>query len=108
MTIRDENGFELIEHDFPTGRSVWAYFDGEKTILRTDYPVDQTINENAFARSEAKKDWSGDWHHVASIPLNLAYASGMHEAINQQDDAFVSRWLNNSDNKAWRTRDGTV
>lgn len=106
--VRDENGFELIDFDHATGRSVWAYFDGVKTVYRTDYPVDQSIKENAEDRAAASTNWSADYHRIASIPLNIAHDSGFVEAVTQQDNGFMSRFLNNGDNRAWRTKDGQV
>ncbi len=108
MTIRDENGFELMEHDPVTGRSVWSYFDGEKTVFRTDYPVEATMAENEAVRNAADQAWRGDWHRVASIPLNILHASGLAEAHSQGDDRFVKRWLNDGENRAWRTKEGRV
>jgi hypothetical protein len=32
----------------------------------------------------------------------------MAQAHTEGDTAFVSRWLNDSENRAWRTKDGTV
>lgn len=108
MTIRDENGFTLVDFDQTTGRSVWSYFDGEKDVYRIDYPVDAAIKENAESRASSGTTFKGDYHRIASIPLNVAYGSGMVEAISQHDDKFLSRWLNDSDNRAWRTKEGKV
>ena len=107
MTIRDGD-WELIDWDAASGRSVWAMFDGEKTIIRTDYPVAQAIEHNTLHRNSASSGWKGDWHRVASVPLNLAHGGGLVEAMNQHDDKFISRFLNDSDNAAWRTKEGRV
>jgi hypothetical protein len=107
MAIRDGD-FELFDYDYATGRSVWRYFDGEKTIFRTDYPVHHLVEQNLLERQETPAGWKGDWHKVGSVPLNLAYDSGLVDAITQQDDKFVSRFLNDSDNRAWRTKEGRV
>ena len=107
MTIRDGD-FVLVDVDHESGRSVWSYFDGEKTVYRIDYPVAATIEQNAAARNNASAGWKGDWHMIASLPLNLAHDSGLVEAVTQQDDKFLSRFLNDGDNRAWRTKDGRV
>jgi hypothetical protein len=70
--------------------------------------VEQTIKENAEARASASSNWKGEYHRIASIPLNIAHQSGFVEAITQQDDKWLSRYLNDSENRAWRTKDGTV
>ena len=108
MTIRDENGFELVDFDHETGRSVWSYFDGAKTVYRTDYPVDQAIKENAEDRAAASRGWAGDYHRIASIPLNIVHDSGFSEAVTQQDNKFMKRFLNDGDNAVWRTKEGQV
>lgn len=109
MAIRDGD-WELIEWDARTGRTVWSMFDGEKVVIRTDYPVAQTLRENAAIRNATPDGWKGDWHRVASVPLNLLYDDnlGLNKAAQQGDDEYLSRWLNDSDNRAWRTKEGRV
>ncbi len=108
MPIQDAHGFTLVDHDVKTGRTVWSYFDGEKDVYRVDYPVEETIKENAEARASAPSNWKGDYHRIASIPLNVVHASGFAEAITQEDNKFLSKWLNDGDNRAWRTKSGRV
>lgn len=107
MTIRDGD-WELVEYDHFSGRSVWRLFDGAMTHYRTDYPVEGLIEQNLLDRNDAGKGWKGDWHHIGSVPLNMAHSSGLVEAITQQDNAWLSRMLNDSDNRAWRTKEGRV
>lgn len=105
--IRDGD-WTLYDYDFQTGRSVWHYFDGEKNVFRTDYPVDNLMSENQAVRNVAEKAWRGDWHRVASVPLNVAYDSGLMQAQTEGDDKFVKRFFNSSDNRAWRTKEGNL
>ncbi|MDW9814934.1 hypothetical protein GOB25_07605 [Sinorhizobium meliloti] len=105
MIIRDGE-WTLYDHDMMTGRSVWHYFDGEKDVFRVDYPVDNLMSQNQEIRNSAERAWKGDWHRVASIPLNVAYDSGLVKAHSEGDDRFVKRFLNNGDNRAWRTKEG--
>jgi hypothetical protein len=107
MTIRDGD-WTLVDYDHASGRSVWSYFDGENQHYRTDYPVDSLIEQNTSVRNGISSGWKGDYHLIASVPLNTAYDSGLVDAMTQKDDAFVSRFLNDSDNRAWRTKDGRV
>eukprot|EP01030_Chromulinospumella_sphaerica_P024339 gene24339-24414_t len=74
-----------------SGRSVWHLFDGEKDVYRVDYPVDGVISENQQVRNEAGRAWSGDWHRVASIPLNVAHDSGLVQAHSEGNDAFLGQ-----------------
>ncbi|CCE94642.1 hypothetical protein ABIA24_003398 [Sinorhizobium fredii] len=107
MIVRDGE-WTLYDHDIMTGRSVWHYFDGEKDVFRVDYPVDNLMSENQAIRNSAERAWKGDWHRVASIPLNVAHDSGLVQAHSEGDDRFVKRWINDSDNRAWRTKEGRL
>lgn len=109
MTIRDGD-FELFDWDPQTGRTVWRMFDGEKIVFRTDSPVASTIEANTAHRNAASDGWKGDYHRVASVPMQLLYDEnlGLNKAIQQGDDKYISRFLNDSDNRAWRTKDGSV
>lgn len=108
-SVRDGD-WELLEWDPQLGRTTWVMFDGEKTIVRHDYQVDKTLERNAEMRSHATDGWKGDWHHVASVPLNLLHDEnvGLHKAFQQGDDKHISRFLNDSDNAAWRTKGGRL
>lgn len=107
MIVRDGE-WTLYDSDIKLGRYVWVRTndDGSKTF-RTDYAVDPTIEANQAARNMADSSWKGDYHRIASIPLNV-YWDQFHEATMQDDHKFMSKWLNDSDNRAWRTKDGRV
>lgn len=107
MIVRDGQ-WRLWDHDVKLGRTVWVMEDADgNTVFRTDYRVDPTIDENTAMRNMASPGWAGDYHRVASIPLNI-FHDQLAEASRQQDDKFISKWLNDSDNAAWRTKEGRV
>lgn len=109
-TIRDGD-WELLNWDPATGRTVWLSYDDEgNPVVRTDTPVQHIIDHNAAARSSTPRGWKGDYHRVASIPMQLLYDEnlGLNKAIQQGDDKYLSRFLNDSDNAAWRTKEGRV
>jgi hypothetical protein len=107
MRIRDGE-WTLVDHDFRLKRTVWARSNPDgSTTYRTDYAVDDTVEANRDMRNGVDKGWKGDWHKIASIPLNLYYDK-LHEAVVQDDMKAVSRFLNDSDNRAWRTKEGRV
>jgi len=98
----------LFDHNEKLGRTVWALNNGDgTTTFRTEYRVDPTIDENTAFRNMAEPGWKGDWHRVASIPLNV-FHDQLAEATRQDDQAYISRFLNDSDNRAWRVKDGTI
>lgn len=107
MRFRDGDWW-LVDHDAKLGRTIWARDNGDGTTThRTDYTVDPLIEQNTAQRNMAQKGWAGDYHHIASIPLNV-FHDKLAEASKQGDDAYLSRWLNDSDNLAWRTKNGRV
>ena len=107
MIIRDGE-WTLFDYDPQLKRQVWSRRnpDGSQTF-RTDYEVDPTIEANTAMRNLASPGWKGDYHKVASIPLNVFWDQ-LAEASKQDDDKYISKWLNDSDNRAWRSKDGRV
>ncbi|MBD9528979.1 hypothetical protein [Paracoccus sp. PAR01] len=107
MRFRDGD-WHLIDHQFETGRTVWAYFHGDGRITtRTDYPVDSLIKANAIeANANVGAKW-GDGKIAARIPKNVFFEQ-LAPAIEQEDDKYVSRWLNDGDHAAFRTFGGRV
>jgi hypothetical protein len=100
--------WRLFSHDPQTGETVWVMFDGEKTVVRTDTPIDATIEANQQARHEVGKFSKGDYNRVASIPSHLLHTTGFQEAFMQDDKKWLSRFLNDPDNRAFRTTEGRV
>lgn len=109
MIVRD-GAWRLFDYDFPTGRSTWVTEEGDKTIFRVDYPVHKLLEENAQARNGPQSGWAGDYHRIGSVPLNLLHDenTGLEKALQNGDEKHLSRWLNDSDNRAWRTKEGRV
>lgn len=105
MTIRDGD-WELFGFDQETGRSIWSQWIDGQIAFRIDTPVDHIIEANKVALNADHGGRFGDYVRVAAVPLQLYHQSGVAEAMLQQDDKFVSRFLNDSDNAAWRVREG--
>jgi hypothetical protein len=107
MAIRDGD-WVLFDHDIQLGRSVWKRVNDDGSVtFRTDYQVDRMIEQNRVALNESHgQRWDGG-RRVASIPLNLFYDQ-LDPALMQGDDKFLSRWLNDGDNAAFRTFGGRV
>ena len=107
MKIKDGD-WTLFDYDVRTGRQVWSMENPDgSTTFRTDYPVQPTVDLNTAQRNLAQNNWAGDYHQIASIPLNI-YHEQVAEAAKQDDQRYLSKWLNDSDNSAWRTKGGTV
>lgn len=108
MAVIRDGEWMLFDSDIQLGRFVWVRHnpDGSSTF-RTDYRVDPTVEINRAQRNMAEKNWKGDYHMVASIPLNVFHEE-LAEAARQNDNKYLSKWLNDSDHRAWRTKSGRV
>lgn len=111
MDIRDGDWL-LINHDPAMGRTVWMKeeWDGGKvvTTFRTDYQVDKLLSENSVARAATHGRKFGEWARIASVPANMVHEGYLADALGSQDQKCISRWLNDSDNRAFRTKEGRV
>ena len=96
MILRDGN-WTLFDYDIKTGRQVWRTTneDGSETF-RTDYPVQEILDENHDMRMASAGERYGDWRKIASVPLNLHFDQ-LAEAQSQRDDVFIDRWLREHD-----------
>ncbi len=103
--IKDGN-WTLFAYDQETGRTIWSTWIDGKITFRIDTPVDHIIHANMIDRTSDHPDRFGDYVRIASIPLQHFYDVGLAEASVQQDNKFISRFINDSDNAAWRTREG--
>ena len=90
-------------------RKMWHY-DAEKDEATIETIIDATqvveANKNRFNSFDEKANWKGDKHHVASIPMALFYQMKAEGKLD--DQAYMKRWLNDPDNRAFRTRPGEV
>lgn len=88
---------------------MWHY-DGDKdeAIIETVVDATDVIEENkaAFNQIDEKAGWKGDMHKVASIPMALFYDLKKQGIID--DQARLKAWLNDPDNRFFRTRPGRV
>lgn len=103
-----DGGWLLMDFDPLTQRSVWMTEQDGQLVFRVDMPLDDIFDANHEAEAETHGRRFGDWNRVASVPHHLVYRNGLSEAVQQQDNAFLSRFLNDSDNSKFRTSRGRV
>lgn len=103
-----DGAWKLMEHDPASGRCVWMTIEDGQYVFRVDQPLDAIFTANREAEIATQGQRFGDWNRIGSVPLHLAYQNGLDDAIEQQDQAFVSRFFNDSDNKKFRTSRGKV
>jgi len=101
---------KLFDYDPITGtKKMWHYdADKDEAIIETIFDV-QAIGEDNKARYNSfdeRANWNGDMHHVASIPMSLYYQLKADGKLD--DQAYMRRFLNDPDNRVFRTRPGAV
>lgn len=97
-----------LSFDAETGTEKWFHYDPDtdKFYIETKQDVSGLIELNKAAQNMQESGWRGDWHHVAEIPLNLFYdlkAKGIAD-----DPKRFKAWLNDSENRFFRTKLGQV
>ena len=80
----------------------------EETTIQTSQDVTAVVeaNKRDFAAIDNKANWTGEWHHVASIPESLYYKLKAEGKLD--DEAYMKKWLNDPDNRFFRVRPGQV
>jgi hypothetical protein len=103
-----ETDWRLFDYDLVTGKAVFMRFEGDQLKVRTVMPVDDLVDENADRRAEtAGTKWGDGIQHVARIPIHM-WQRQLAEPLLQEDQKALSKWLNDPDNAAFRTREGKV
>lgn len=103
-----DGAWRLWSHDPVTGVTKWRMETDDGFVIRTDTPVDQLFRENNEKQVDSLNRRWGDGQVVASIPLDVFERSGLLDAQAQGDSKFMKRFLNDSDNAKFRTRQGKV
>jgi hypothetical protein len=80
-------------------------YDRTNTIVE-EQKVDGIVELNKEQYKEAGGRWEETFNKVASIPIVLYFKLKKEGIID--DPARLKRWLNDSDNRVFRTRPGRV
>ena len=98
----------LFDYDPLTGATEIFHYDAasDTVTFETQQPVDDLVELNKRLHNAADKGWKGDLHRVASIPMNLYWE--LKERGILDDQKALRRWLNDPDNRYFRTRPGRV
>jgi hypothetical protein len=89
-------------------KQVWHdHSDGSVTI-QTIQNVDGVAeaNKQVFNQFDERSNWNGEMHRVASIPMSIFYDLKRKGILD--DPAAMKKWLNDSENRVFRTRPGQV
>ncbi len=79
----------------------------DKFTIATSQDVSSIVKANKVARNEIDRHHKhGEWSKVASIPLSVYYDLERRGIL--KDQKALKKWLNDSDNQAFRTRDARL
>ncbi len=96
----------LFGHDPLTGvTEYWHVTDKGEYVIEKIQDVTSIVEANKRQYNEAPQKY-GDMNKVASIPLSVYYEL-KRQGISDDPKAF-RKWLNDSNNQAFRTRLGTL
>lgn len=90
-----------------TGIVTKFHYDADKdeAIIQKTQDVSGIIEANKQQFNSAPERW-GEWTKVGSIPLSVYYELE-RQGITKDQEA-MKKWLNDPDNRYFRTRPGTV
>jgi hypothetical protein len=100
----------LFSEDPIGGKRVLFHYDYDSVqiVFETQHDVEPILDANNLIRDsmDERANWKGEWHRVASIPLPLYFDLKRKGIV--KDPADFKRWLNDPDNRFFRTRPGRV
>lgn len=101
---------KLFDFDPVTGtKKIWHYdADKDEAVIETIFDTSNLVETNKamFNAVDERASWKGDMHLVASIPMELFMKWKSEGKL--EDQAFLKKWLNDPDNRLFRTRPGEV
>lgn len=100
---------KLFDYDPLTGTTKWWHYDADRdeATIETVFNIEDIIEENKkqYASVDERAKW-GEWSKVASIPMPL-YSRLKRDGI-VDDPKKMKAWINDPDNRFFRTRPGRV
>ncbi|HEX7019010.1 MAG TPA: hypothetical protein VF159_03300 [Gemmatimonadaceae bacterium] len=102
----------LFDRDEELGLTRIFHYDEADDVfhIETIQDVTDLVEINKALNNDAPDTWRGDLHRVASIPLSL-YCELVEKGIIEENDPKQTKlraWLNDRDNRVFRTRPGRV
>jgi len=104
----------LVKKDVATGKETWAHFDEDgKIIFESTQNVDALLNQNKSERNDYRADsliGNTQKHHqkVAEIPTALYHQLIQELGQPKDNPKGCKKWLNDYDNRFFRTSGGKV
>lgn len=103
----------LLSLDPLTGTKTIYHYDAvdEAVTITYDQPDAPILDATKRAFNDARSDWKGDIHHVASLPTALYWDLHKQGYFDKNADPQLTRlrkWLNDPDNRFFRVKPGRV
>ena len=97
----------LLNDDSFTGIKTYFDYDADtdEAVIRKEQDMTAISESNKREFNAAPERW-GEWTKVGSIPLSVYYELE-RQGITKDQEA-MKKWLNDPDNRYFRTRPGTV
>ena len=98
----------LFEHDPLTKTTRWFHYDhntGDVTI-ESQFDVTDVVELNKELARVNTGRYGDGWHRVASLPLSIWYDLKRRGIID--DPNALRKWLNDPDNRFFRTKEWMV
>lgn len=101
------SGWKLLDYDPENGVQRWELeLDENQSIIKTEYLAENDFFEtNKILRDESDNHRWGDGQIAASIPMHIW---ARNEGLRSGDTDYIKKWLNDYDNRAFRTFKGNV
>ena len=89
-------------------KQVWHDHEDGSVTIQTIQNVDGVAeaNKQVFNQFDERSNWNGEVHRVASIPMSIFYDLKRKGILD--DPVAMKKWLNDSENRVFRTRPGQV
>lgn len=98
-----------FDYDPATGiRTTWHFFDDDTFTIEKTQDAEHILEHNLLLRNATPETWEGEGHGVRVAQLPLVVWQDLKNRGIIDDDKKFRAWLNDRDNRYFRTRDGRV
>jgi len=99
---------QVSENQLIGQKQYWHEDDDGNVTIQTSQDVSDVIEENKrqFNQVDERANWSGEWHKVGSIPMSIFFDLKRRGILD--DQVAMKKWMNDPDNRLFRTRPGKV
>lgn len=109
--MRPDLSWTVFEDDPALKRKVWlGWCNKEKRFVaaHVEQHVDEILEDNMEAEKASHGKRLPDYNRIASVPLTMWEKTGLGDAIDAGDRKYLSKLLNDSDYRKFRTSRGKV